>query len=222
MKVDLHTHSFYSRDGLDPPELMKEIAKRKGLDAIALTDHDTLKGFRQALKVDKEFFFKGIEIASEDGDILALGVDEPIQKGLDVGETVDRIKELGGIAIAPHPYMRFFRKGVGDLIKKIPFDAIEVFNAYDYLKRRNEKAKRVCSQLEKVMVAGSDAHSAETVGYACVEAEAENEEEFLKKISRGEIKIHCNLIPFRIILKELTRRYLIKPFKGRGSKPTTY
>ena len=213
MKVDIHTHSVYSRDGLDSPKLLRKIAKRRGLDAIALTDHDTFEGLCKARKIDKDFFFKGIEIISRDGDILALGIDELVKKNMSAEETVERIKELGGIAIAPHPYMTLFKKGVGDLIKEIRFDAVEAFNAYDYFGRANEKAKKVCSRFRKPMVAGSDAHSAETVGYAYIEAKAENEEEFLKKISNGEIKIHCNLIPFPKILRELTRRFFIKPFR---------
>ena len=43
MRADLHLHSNAS-DGSDSPERIVDIAAAKGLDAIAITDHDTLAG----------------------------------------------------------------------------------------------------------------------------------------------------------------------------------
>jgi predicted metal-dependent phosphoesterase TrpH len=56
--VDLHLHTSAS-DGLTSPEEMVELAKEKNLAAIAITDHDSLEGFKQALPIAEEI---GIEI----------------------------------------------------------------------------------------------------------------------------------------------------------------
>lgn len=45
--IDLHSHSTYS-DGSETPVRVVELAKAAGLDAIALTDHDTLDGLFEA------------------------------------------------------------------------------------------------------------------------------------------------------------------------------
>jgi predicted metal-dependent phosphoesterase TrpH len=45
----------------------------------------------------------GIEITTADGDLLALFVIEKVDAGLSLIETVLRVRELGGICIAPHP-----------------------------------------------------------------------------------------------------------------------
>ena len=56
--IDLHTHSNISDGTLSPTELVK-LAKETGLDAIALTDHDTLQGLPEALEAGRKF---GIEV----------------------------------------------------------------------------------------------------------------------------------------------------------------
>lgn len=48
MPADLHLHSIYS-DGSFPPSELVEMAVRKGLDTIALSDHDTVEGIRETL-----------------------------------------------------------------------------------------------------------------------------------------------------------------------------
>ncbi len=47
MRADLHSHSSVS-DGTEPPAIVIRRAAEAGLDAIALTDHDTVAGHREA------------------------------------------------------------------------------------------------------------------------------------------------------------------------------
>lgn len=49
--VDLHVHSNAS-DGTFSPSQVVELAKNAGLDAFALTDHDTTAGVPEALEKD--------------------------------------------------------------------------------------------------------------------------------------------------------------------------
>lgn len=83
---DLHTHSYFS-DGTLPPEKLIEGASEAGLELIALTDHDTLKGLPRARAEAERLgvpFLCGIELEAEYEDqlhILGLGVD-PRDRGL--------------------------------------------------------------------------------------------------------------------------------------------
>ena len=84
--VDLHTHSNASDGSLTPSELM-DLAREKGLSAIALTDHDTIDGIREAMQRAEEIrsegydleLIPGIEFSSEyegqDIHIVGLYID---------------------------------------------------------------------------------------------------------------------------------------------------
>jgi hypothetical protein len=85
---DLHTHSFYS-DGISSPAEIVATAKLKGLDVIALTDHDTLAGYDEA-KVEAEkwdiLLVPGCEFSTRDYHILGLGFDVKNKAMLDLIE----------------------------------------------------------------------------------------------------------------------------------------
>jgi len=148
---------------------MVEAAIRAGLDGIAVSDHNTTRGGFIAAKVAKEMkedflVIPSLEIKTKDGDILALGVLEEVEiksRSITADEAVERMREIGAVLIAPHPYSR---EGVGEaLVKKLAFDAIEVFNSR-MLSRHNKKAKELAFKLGLPMVACSDAHIVDDVG----------------------------------------------------------
>jgi hypothetical protein len=56
--ADLHAHSHYS-DGLMSPREVVRLAKRKGIKHLALTDHDSVKGVKEAVQEGKKI---GIEV----------------------------------------------------------------------------------------------------------------------------------------------------------------
>ncbi len=80
MKCDLHIHSNCS-DGIFPPEKLVEMAYARGLDCIAVTDHDTFDGVLRAKTRAKELGMKylvGAELSSVgtcEAHILAYNVD---------------------------------------------------------------------------------------------------------------------------------------------------
>ena len=113
LKAELHAHSTYSRgekvkvEGLHKPAEMVSQAKRQGLDVLALTDHDSFAGVKEAEKVGKKIdvlVIAGEEIKTEQGHLLGLGLSEFIAPGKSVAETIDLIHGQGGLAIAPHPF----------------------------------------------------------------------------------------------------------------------
>jgi predicted metal-dependent phosphoesterase TrpH len=165
MKCDLHIHSFYSfNDGVNSPEDIIKQAIKVGLDSIAITDHDTMNGFFKARNYAKKLDFDlvpGMEISSREGHILGLFIEEEIPKNISAKETIEMIHRQGGLAIAAHPY-DLLRKGIGDLVKKLKFDAIEVMNGRNYL--ANGKARKVAEELNIAVTGGSDAHIIDEIG----------------------------------------------------------
>src|SRR4030066_2023958 len=114
VKADLHVHSIYSNDSVITPKELVFYAKKRGLTAVAVTDHNQIEG---ALKIAKETDFPiipGTEVSSLNGHIVGLNVNAPIPKGLSADETVDRIHKAGGIAIACHPFA-LLKGGTGEL-----------------------------------------------------------------------------------------------------------
>jgi predicted metal-dependent phosphoesterase TrpH len=202
LKIDLHVHTFYSYDSLITPKELVFYAKKRGLDGVAITDHDRVDG---ALKIAEETDFliiPGIEISSLNGHIVALNVHELVPPKLSVDETLDRIHEVGGIAIACHP-ITFFKESLKGHISP-RFDAIEVINSaafpFDYSVRHSQE---IASQLGIARVAGSDAHYGPEIGHAYTLVDAESEvDEIVKAIRKGSCSPHGKAIPLTMRLKK--------------------
>jgi len=196
-------HSYYSTDSSITPEELVSHARRRGLDGVALTDHDRLDG---ALKIARESDFlivPGIEITSSDGHVVGLNVQGLIPRGLAVDETVDKIHESGGIAIACHP-VGLFKGGLGRLTSS-KFDAVEVINSsaipFDYTVRQNE---RIASHLGKARVAGSDAHYGPEIGCAYTVVDAGlSADDVVEAISKGLCQPFGRAIPITMRLKRM-------------------
>jgi len=187
----MHVHTRYS-DGLNSPEEVIREALKRGLQGVSITDHNVIEGSLEAVKIGRKLgaiVVPGVEVRSRGGDILAYGVYENIKPKLSVMETLDAIREAGGIAVAAHPYSRFVRRlSLGDLVRRYPFDGIEVFNSRARIEDNN-KAAEVARELGLPGTAGSDAHSIWEVGNAYIVVEANNSEEVIKAIKRGEVQV---------------------------------
>ncbi len=174
LRIDLHSHSRFSADGVSEPEAMFEEAKRKGLDGFAITDHNTcacVDYFLQhgmmredGLPVDGILIIPGQEITTSAGHLLALGVRLPDLKGISPNEAIELIHQGGGIAIPPHPY-DMFRAGIrAAVMDTLEIDAVEVFNAATTLRRYNRMANEYALRRGLPMTAGSDAHHEDALG----------------------------------------------------------
>jgi predicted metal-dependent phosphoesterase TrpH len=188
IKADLHVHTTYSKDSLITPKDLVYYANKKGLDAVAVTDHNQLEG---AYKIAKETDFPvipGMEVSSSEGHIVALNVNELIPRGLTAAETVMRIHRAGGVAIACHPFVLF----KGCLKDKVcsTFDAIEIINARAFpFKRSVKKATETAERLKLPRVAGTDAHYGPQIGYGYTKIEAS--ELSVEAIAKAIVEGHC-------------------------------
>ena len=174
--IDLHTHSFFSGDGVSSPEKLIESARKKGLHGFAITDHNTCdavsymldKGLMRedGLPVDGFIVLPGVEVTTGDGHLLCIGATLPNLKGTPAAEVCKIIHEHGGLAIPPHPY-DLFRAGIRQgVLETLEIDGLEVFNAATTLKRYNRQAFQYAEMRGLPMTAGSDAHHEAALGTA--------------------------------------------------------
>lgn len=196
MLAELHSHSRYSMgekvrvEGLHSARELLGHARKIGLNALAVTDHNSLKGGLEARKQAKRFGLIGIageEINSLEGHVIGLGLQEFIKPGLSVEETIELIHEQDGIAVAAHPF-DIYGKGIKE--KALLCDAVESFNAFNLDRTSNFLAKRFCEKNGLIQLSGSDAHFRDGLGIAPTRllAGAENEEQVLKTIKKGMVQ----------------------------------
>lgn len=160
MRYDLHIHTNFSRCSRIKPEKLLKIAKKRSLNGIAVTDHNTIKGGLAVSELNKDEDFEvivGAEMETVDGEILGLYLNEEI-KSLEMFEIIDEIKQQGGIAIIAHPTARFRRSLKQPCIElKGRIHGIEAFNSRA-LPLENWRAQRMASKFKFGVTGGSDAH----------------------------------------------------------------
>jgi predicted metal-dependent phosphoesterase TrpH len=220
MRFDLHVHSNCS-DGRDEVRTILRAAVRRGLAGLSITDHDTLQGSLEALKIIREerldlILIPGAEVTTAEGHLLVLGVQELPPRGLSPEETSEMAREQGGITIVPHPYHPF-RHAIG----RIPdCDAVEVYNSKHLFGIANARARRNAKKLDLPMVAGSDSHFAATVGLGVTEIEAADAEEAVEAIRAGQTRVVGKRTPPRFFIGNTFQSIYLIVRKGvrRGRK----
>lgn len=224
LAVELHTHSAASHDGRDPVELLLQQAAAIDLDAIAITDHDTMTGSDEAVDLAPDFgllAIPGIEVSSAAGHVIGLGVSDPIPSNRSFGETLDCIRAHGGIAIIPHPFQHS-RHGVAPNVTRDELataDAIEIYNSRLLTGRANRKAEAFARSRGLSMTAGSDAHISEMVGQAVtfIDADpAQGVEAILTAIADGRTVVEGRRTPWHISFQQAAggaRRRIVRTLR---------
>ena len=166
MRLDLHNHTRYSPDSRVAPADLVRVARKAGLDGVAITDHNAVGGIREAEEAAGTEFIviPGLEISTKSGHLLAYGVREVVPRDLSVAETVRRIEAIGGVAVAAHPYR--FWSGLGEAaLSEASFVAYETCNART-LRGGNERARALALARKVGQTGGSDSHFLDEVGQA--------------------------------------------------------
>lgn len=164
---DLHTHTRYSKKcGAIPPKKLVHTAMQRGLDGIAVTDHDTIDGALEAKQYETEGFavIIGCEVTTDEGEITGLFLHQPIISKR-AEEVIDEIHGQGGIAVVPHSFDTYRSKRLKDVNKYCSkLDAIEVFNSRCIDAKSNLMARQFAMENDMPMIGGSDAHNVNEVG----------------------------------------------------------
>ena len=165
-KIDLHTHSEASKDGGIKAQQYAHALSIGLLDVIAVTDHNTIDFATQLQAQLGDRIIVGEEIMTTVGEIIGLFLTQRIQPGLSPLETVQQIKQQGGLVYIPHPF-ESVRKGLHpalmeELVDYI--DMVEVCNGRAFLQNRSSQAV-IWAKLNHVIgVASSDAHGLKGLG----------------------------------------------------------
>ena len=186
LKIDLHVHTTGSKDAFTEPEQLPIVLKQRGLDGVAITNHDTFT----TVSIPGIIILPGIEVSTRQGHIIGLGVSGPVPKGRPADETISMIHRDGGIAVVPHPFDPVSPCVNPCKLKSRP-EAIEVINSDALLFSLNSAiARRVAERLKLPMVAGSDSHIPETVGdaYTLIDSDSREVEDILDAIRRGSVQ----------------------------------
>ena len=189
LRADLHVHTCYSPDSRASLEDIIKVCQRKGINCLAITDHNTIAGALKLKKLAPFSVIVGEEIMTLSGEVIGYFLQEEIPRGLSAEETVARIKSQGGLVCLPHPFDHLTRSPLRSrerekLLGKI--DIIEVFNARTVFPRASAKARRFARHNGFLASAGSDAHLPHEVGNAYVEMPPFNgPEDFLAKLGQG-------------------------------------
>jgi len=167
LKVEFHCHTNASKDSLTQPRDLVDTCRRKGIDRVIITDHNTIKGARAAQALDPNLVIVGEEIMTTRGEILAAFVQEEIPKGLSPAETIQRLKDQSAFISVSHPFDAWREGGwqVADLLEILPYvDAIEVYNSRCMLPSFNRAAREFAERHDIAGTVGSDAHAAFELG----------------------------------------------------------
>lgn len=171
LKLEFHCHTNASKDSLTRPEDLVRAARKKGLDRLVITDHNSIAGAVAAQRLDPELVIVGEEIMTTRGEILAAYVTEEIPAGLTPLETIRILREQGAFISVSHPFDEWRKGGwkEADLLEIIPHvDAIEIFNSRCMDPRFNQRAMAFAEKHNLPGTVGSDAHAIFEVGKSVV------------------------------------------------------
>jgi predicted metal-dependent phosphoesterase TrpH len=191
--VEFHCHTIYSKDSLTRPADLVKTCRRKGIDRVVVTDHNTIAGARAAQAIDPELVLVGEEIATTRGEILAAFVTEEIPMGLTPQETIRRLKDQGAFISVSHPFdqQRSGHWQEEHLLEILPqVDAIEIYNSRCMRPRFNREALQFAEKHHLAGTVGSDAHAAFELGRSLLLLEPfEGPEELRNVIRKGIPKV---------------------------------
>ena len=217
MKIDLHVHTFFSDGDLSPADVVK-VARKLGLNGIAICDHNTCKGhLTLAGKAYKDFVvIPGIEVSTSKGHLVGLGVKQTFRRDLEPIETSEEITAAGGLVVLPHPGK--VPSGIPIYaITEFKFEAVEVINGRSSASI-NAGALALAKQRKKAQVGGSDGHRARQIGtaYTTFSSEYLKLDDILEDIRKRRTKAEGKGTTAMRNIQDNVR--IFSRFAGRGFK----
>lgn len=211
IKLDMHIHTVFARDGLINVADVIRVAKEKNFNAITITDHDSTRShkvFRRYAEKYGFLFIPGVEVTTTRGDVLVYGVDKwnfP-EFFFTPEELLDYVKANNYLAFPAHP---FTFTGMGELAFKLGFDGVEIINAYSPDSSRRAIKYLQTHSYNGAKIGGSDAHVPEGIGraYTIIYADDFTLESFLEALRKRATEIHGT--PFSFFYSFLSKSFMI-------------
>jgi predicted metal-dependent phosphoesterase TrpH len=197
LKADLHIHSIYSPDAITKPETILSVAADRGIDIIAITDHDSSAGWKHFAEIQNNYpvqvifgqeikVFQGNRVV---GEILGLFLEKPVMNQ-DTRTVIREIIAQNGVASIAHPFSErrheFFAYTEIDNWSNI---AIETRNGRTYNQRDNEMAMNLAAKLHTPVTAGSDAHTPFEIGNVYLEFSGKTPQDLQRAILNHDVKV---------------------------------
>ncbi len=207
MKIDLHTHSETgSACGNQGVDQIACGAIASGLDAVCLTDHNNLAARAEAAEVAARLnfpIFHGMEVSTEEGDIIAFGPLRENGYGLLSYAEWRAIIDRRAFALIPaHP----FRGGGGfgqmpEMIRCYPddFAALEAYSV-NMTVEDSEKTVELAGELGLPVVANSDSHAPNRPpgsNYNILNQEVHSVQELVEALNAGAFEAMPVMDPIR-------------------------
>lgn len=232
--VDLHCHTSASFDSLASPASIIRVAAARGVTHLAITDHDRVDGALRAREAGARIapdltVLVGEEIRTSGGDLIAVFLEEAVPPGMSALDTIDAVREQGGLVGLPHPYDRLR----GSLSKAAEVEAfesmagtvdwIESWNPRVLFGPGNELAAALAARLGVPGVAVSDSHTSLEVGLATTAMAGDpSTPAGLRAALAGELRLvtgrasrYVRLVtPVATLLNRLRGRGRVRPLQG--------
>jgi len=212
--IDLHAHTRpLSWDSVLTPDDVIDLAKQRGLDGVAFTEHDYAFDPEEARRLQRRhrfLVFAGIEMNVEEGHALVYGLHRYEVAMHRLRDLVPRVAAVGGAIVAAHPYRRWMpepvvlqtvvwddlheyrqalrrAEGVG-LFRAERLCAMDVLNGRG-TRRQNRFSHELCAWLGLPRMGASDSHEPEDVGRAATyfERDVTNERELVEELLAGRV-----------------------------------
>ena len=206
MLIDLHAHTWpRSHDSILNPEDLISRAQAAGLDAVCFTEHDTVwdQASIDELRAKHDFLvLAGVEISTDDGHILAFGIDKYVFGMHRSHELAAHSEKVGGVLVAAHPYRRqmpWFSRNPDEyetaLEKANQNPSYQYIAALEELNGRgsdkeNEFSKRLCERMSLPGTGGTDSHAISDIGKCAThfDREIRDERELIEELKAGRFE----------------------------------
>ncbi len=206
----------------DPVEVVKK-ARAAGMDVVCITDHNSVAGAHRAQKLCKDFkdisVVIGEEISTADGEVLAYFIEDEIPAGLSAVETIERIREQGGLTVAPHPFS-LHCPCLKDQIYELDLDGIEILNGGHIDDYANATAQKISQCGRWAVTGGSDSHCLKNIGATYTLFEGNTPEDLRKSIlnkttsADGQIILMNQAIAWSIEVIVHSDKLILRSFFG--------